>query len=134
VLVTFGEFFKRYEFACNCGCGFDTVDAELLSILTTARLYFEKEISIISGCRCPVWNKEWKGSSSKSQHLIGRAADISVDSVPASNVYEYFTKMYPLRYGIGYYKTFVHIDTRRLPARWQEESLLSRKMEVANGN
>jgi len=32
--------FNRAEFACNCGCGFDTVDSDTLTVLEEVREYF----------------------------------------------------------------------------------------------
>ena len=71
------EHFSREEMACKCGCGLDTVDAELLSLLEKIRAHFDRPITINSGCRCEAHNRA-VGGSKNSQHLIGRAADIVV--------------------------------------------------------
>ena len=39
------KYFSRSEFACRCGCGFDTVDAELLQILEKLRKHFWQSVS-----------------------------------------------------------------------------------------
>lgn len=107
--------FDRSEFACRCGCGFDTVDAELLRILERIRDFFEQPVRITSGCRCAEHNRA-VGGGSKSQHLYGRAADIQVRSIPPGIVQEYCMQLgVP---GLGCYKTFTHIDTRTGHARW----------------
>lgn len=111
------DFFKREEFACKCGCGYDTVDAELLDVLVELRHRFGEPIVINSGCRCDTHNTN-VGGSPKSQHLLGRAADIAVKNVHPTQVYEYLDELYPDQYGIKAYATFTHIDTRTNRGRW----------------
>ncbi len=110
--------FFRKEFECPCGCGFDTVDAELIKVLQDLRDAFGKGVRINSGCRCNEYNKQI-GGSKKSQHVLGRAADIAVNDTPPSAVYEYLNSKYPNLYGLGKYSSFVHIDTRKSKARWK---------------
>ena len=38
--------FNRAEFACKCGCGFDTVDAKLIDYVQQIREYFAVPITI----------------------------------------------------------------------------------------
>ena len=110
--------FKREEFACSCGCGFDTVDKETLHVLGAVRDRFDAPVTITSGCRCPEHNKRIGGASS-SKHTEGRAADFRVQGVTSNEVYDFLDWMYPDQYGIGLYSTWVHIDTRSgKPARW----------------
>jgi uncharacterized protein YcbK (DUF882 family) len=108
---------KRKEFTCRCGCGSDTVDAELLVVLNTLREDFAAPVNIVSGTRCEQHNKN-VGGSPKSQHLKSKAADIKVTGVPLKDVYEYLTRMYPDRYGIGLYDSFIHVDVRQNKTRW----------------
>lgn len=110
--------FHRGEFACKCGCGFDTVDAELVKVLQDVRDAFGKGVRINSGCRCPEYNK-LIGGSENSQHKLGRAADIAVNDTPPSAVYNYLHNKYPNLYGLGQYPSFTHIDTRGTKARWK---------------
>ena len=109
--------FKRSEFACKDGCGFDTVDAELLKVLEEVRAFFGVPILINSGCRCAKHNEK-EGGSPKSQHLFGKAADIVVKDVMPVKVYTYLDNKYPNTYGIGLYVNRVHIDVREAKARW----------------
>lgn len=110
--------FSRKEFACKCGCGYDTVDAELLQVLKRLKKHFKgKAVFIDSGCRCVQHNKK-VGGASKSQHLFGRAADVRVAGVFPDAVAEYLLETYPGKYGIGRYRSFTHIDTRKVEARW----------------
>ena len=111
------EHFSRSEFACKCGCGYNTVDAELIFVLEELRFHFKKPVTINSACRCKTHNDKI-GGSSNSQHLLGRAADIIVKNVAPKVVWEYLTTRYPKHFGIGKYETFTHIDTRCSRARW----------------
>jgi len=113
--------FSRAEFACKCGCGFNTVDSELLEGLQhystrLQTLHPKKRVSIIvnSGCRCVEYNNKQNGAK-KSQHLFGRAADIvaKIDGVKISpqEVADFFNSAHP-NFSTGVYKTFTHVDTR----------------------
>lgn len=110
--------FKRSEFACRCGCGFDTVDVETLDVLETVRDMFGV-IRVNSACRCSAYNMK-VGGASRSQHIYGRAADIESANVAPGVVFSFLTTNYPGRFGFGLYSNFIHIDTRSGdPARWQ---------------
>ena len=114
--------FSRWEFKCNCtdtACTFDTVDIELIDVLEDVRLHFAaKSITINSGCRCLLKNMSVGGSKS-SQHMQGRAADFVVERIRPVDVQNYLEAKYPLKYGIGRYSTFTHVDTRTGGrARW----------------
>jgi len=110
--------FDRVEFSCNCGCGFNTVDIELIKVLEDIRQYFGGEpITVTSGCRCPEYN-ESVGGKPNSEHLKGRAADIMIEEFEPKLVHEYLYVKYPDRYGIGKYTDFTHVDTRSGMGRW----------------
>lgn len=100
---------SRYEFDCKCGCGFDTVDVGLVYIVQAVRDHFGRPVTINSGCRCPEHNRR-EGGADKSQHLIGRAADIVVAGVSPADVADYCETMNPG--GIGRYAGFTHVDSR----------------------
>ena len=110
--------FNRYEFSCQCGCGFNTVDVELIIVVQDVRDYFGQPVRINSGCRCPKHNAAI-GGSKNSQHLFGKAADIVVLGVFAWDVDEYLKDKYPDKYGIGRYSGWTHIDVRAGKARWK---------------
>lgn len=110
--------FWRHEFACRCGCGYDTVDVETLRILQAARTHFGARVTVNSGARCRSHNAA-VGGTKGSQHLYGRAADVQVDGYTPDEVAAWVAEHYP-EASIGIYKTFVHIDTRSDgPARWR---------------
>lgn len=110
--------FTRQEFACRCGCGFDSVDVATLEILEAVRTRFNKPVRVTSGCRCPAYNRR-VGGATNSQHLLGRAADIQVYDVEPQTVQDWIATRFPDA-SIGRYATFTHVDTRSTgPARWE---------------
>jgi uncharacterized protein YcbK (DUF882 family) len=111
------KYFIREEFACKCGCGFDTVDYKLAEILDSLREFFGKPITITSGCRCSKHNENEEGRP-KSQHLVGRAVDFKVKDVHPDDVANLLEERYPKKYGIGRYNGRTHFDTRDELARW----------------
>jgi len=113
------EHFDRAEFQCRCGCGWDTVDAELIRVLEDLRQSLDnRPITINSGCRCKMYNA-LVGGSPKSQHLLGKAADIRVEGFDPSEVADFLEDKYSNCYGIGRYDSFTHVDVRSgAPARW----------------
>lgn len=114
-----GSHFHRSEFACKCGCGFDTVDTELMTLLECVRAHFDAPVTINSACRCRAHNHNI-GGSPKSQHLYGRAADIVVKGHSPAEVQELVASLMKGWGGIGSYETFTHVDTRTNgPARWK---------------
>ncbi|WP_132319934.1 D-Ala-D-Ala carboxypeptidase family metallohydrolase [Pseudobacteriovorax antillogorgiicola] len=53
------------------------------------------------------------GSSEKSQHILGRATDISTWGWSDDEIMNLISKAYLLGFkGIGIYSTFVHLDSR----------------------
>lgn len=109
------EHFNRDEFACECGCGTDTVDAVLLEALEAIRSHFGQPILVTSGHRCASHNAT-VGGSMNSQHKKGRAADIIVSHTPPEDVASFAED---LGMSVGRYDSFTHIDSRSgPPARW----------------
>jgi uncharacterized protein YcbK (DUF882 family) len=122
--------FSRTEFACQCGCGFDTVDHETVTVMQLLRndlsAHFRREvrIEITSGCRCAPHNAAI-GGAPHSQHIVARACDFKVffvdtgEQVDQDFVADRLHDMYPAKYGIGRYSNRTHFDTRTNgPARW----------------
>ncbi|WP_072397097.1 DUF882 domain-containing protein [Hyphomicrobium sp. CS1GBMeth3] len=77
-------------------------------------------VHIISGYRSPATNamlrKTRGGQATKSQHMTGKAVDISFPDVPLRRMR--YSAMVRERGGVGYYPTsgipFVHVDTARV--------------------
>jgi uncharacterized protein YcbK (DUF882 family) len=110
------ENFSRSEFACGCSCGMDTCDSELLRWLEIIREHFCSPVRVTSGFRCNPHNTS-VGGGANSQHLYGRAADITVDGVDPLEVAQFAEHIgVP---GVGTYAGWVHIDSRsHAVSRW----------------
>ncbi len=109
--------FSRSEFACKCGCGFDTVDVDTLALLESIREHFMSPVTITSACRCADHNAA-VGGAKHSQHVYGRAADIKVTGVSPLEISWFAESLIPDSGGIGVYQNFCHLDTRTAKARW----------------
>lgn len=110
------KYFKRSEFACKCGCGFDTVDFDLLNIVTTIRTNFNKPTFITSGCRC-VHHNLAIGGATNSFHLEAKASDIRVKDIEPIEIYDFLCSEFPNKYGFILYSNWVHIDSRDIKYR-----------------
>ena len=117
--------FKLKEFECNCGCDMPLEVYEniikLASQLQFLRDYTGRPITINSAYRCPQHNAK-VGGSKTSQHLLGKAADITIQSLKPAEVYALIEELidmgHLLQGGLGLYDTFVHYDIRKTKARW----------------
>lgn len=112
------ENFRVREFACNDGSDPVFICRTLPFVLQKVRDHFKKPVTINSGYRTPAYNKK-VGGAEQSQHLYGRAADITVQGVNPQEVYDYVCALLPESGGIGLYATFVHVDTRTDKSRWK---------------
>jgi hypothetical protein len=78
-------------------------------------------LHINSGYRSPNHNRN-VGGATNSQHLYGRAADISVSGYSPRQVADKIDELMragTMKHGgLGRYNTFTHIDTRGYMARW----------------
>lgn len=109
--------FSWSEFQCKCGCGYDDVDEDLVKLLQCLRNWFGRPVRINSACRCAYHNAS-VGGKPKSQHLLGTAADVTVDGVTPEEVYRWLNRILGDAGGLGSYKTFTHVDVRPDKARW----------------
>jgi uncharacterized protein YcbK (DUF882 family) len=106
--------FSRSEFACKCGCGLNTVDAELLTICQAISDHFDNaKVTIDSGNRCKKHNATIVGSAKHSWHIKSRAADVVVAGISPRLVAE-AAAQYGAS-GIKTYSGWTHIDTRNGP-------------------
>ncbi|MCP3944965.1 MAG: serine/threonine protein kinase [Desulfobacteraceae bacterium] len=138
------EHFQRSEWACECGCGFDTVDAELTRVLENVHGHFGNKYKakiriIITGRnRCVEHNEKVQKKdnpdyipfSSDSMHIKARACDFKVEYLHAEyqrwwpihsdEVADYLEFSFPNNYGIGRYRGWTHLDSRSPKARWDK--------------
>ena len=108
--------FSLQEVSCRCGCNYAVIDCELINKLEALRAIFNKPINVSSWCRCLQYNKS-VGGVSNSQHLTGKAADIVIKGISPSRVAEAALKVGFK--GVGIYKTFTHVDVRKISATWE---------------
>lgn len=107
--------FQIKEFACKDGTNLIKIDDELVEKLQIIRTYYNKPVIINSAYRTDEHNRE-VGGSPNSQHLLGKACDIVVKGIMPKTVGE-FAKKIGFR-GVGIYKDFVHVDTRKDISYW----------------
>ncbi|MDP9195224.1 MAG: D-Ala-D-Ala carboxypeptidase family metallohydrolase [Pseudomonadota bacterium] len=108
--------FTPKEIACR-GTGAITIVPEALDKLQALRDTIGKPLIINSAYRSPSHNAK-VGGSPQSKHLLGIAFDISLkghDRYRLTHAAEEVGFM-----GIGQYPSFVHLDTRETPARWDK--------------
>ena len=116
------DHFNSNEFDCRCReCTKTLIDQELIDKLEKLRLYIRHPIIITNGFRCIGHNeyliKQGYKASRKSQHLLGKAADLvlaqgrTVDKFAELAEKAGFT-------GIGKYNWGIHVDTRVISGRW----------------
>jgi len=114
------DHFWLYEFECKDGSHQVVVDDKLIELLQKLRDRIGKPLIINSGYRNPEHNKR-VGGSSNSQHLYGKAVDVSTNNLDITP-----TELAQLAKeigfdGIGIYRNRVHMDVRGYPAFWIDE-------------
>lgn len=115
--------FKRSEFRCKCGgkyCdGFPVEPSEgMVRILDKIRDHYDVPFSPNSAIRCKTHNAN-VGGVANSQHLTGRAADITVPGVDPDELGAYAETLIPKSGGIGIYSWGIHVDDRPTRSRWR---------------
>ena len=124
--------FKRQEFECKGTCDkckkqtsmplevYENV-IKLAGQLQILRDYVGRPVRINSAYRC-VQHNDNVGGSKTSQHIYGKAADITIQSLKPIEVYAIIEDLIDfgvmLQGGLGLYDTFVHYDIRKTRARW----------------
>jgi uncharacterized protein YcbK (DUF882 family) len=120
--------FTKSEFDCKSGeeMPLDVLEnVKLLAIqLQKIREYVGKPIRINSAYRSEAHN-EAIGGVKTSQHILGKAADITIDTFTPDEVVSIIENMLTNEMlggfyigGLGSYNTFTHIDIRDKKARW----------------
>ena len=117
--------FSKEEFDCNDGSEMPiNIYHNMVKVanqLQILRNHLGKPIQINSAWRSEEYNASI-GGVKDSQHIMGRAADITVRDLNPTEVYntieELIEKGDMLQGGLGLYDTFVHYDIRGERARW----------------
>lgn len=110
--------FNLREFQCHC-CGTVKVEPLLVEKLQKLRDAIGRPLLITSGFRCAAHNKA-VGGVALSQHLYGKAADISLSGLPLTPQQLAQIAEATGFDGIGIYPNFVHVDIRGRKARWSK--------------
>lgn len=119
------EHFSREEFRSKDGAYFPKQVQDNLKILAeqleVLREHFQKPITINSGYRSPEHNEKI-GGSKKSQHLLGKAADVVIEGISPDEVadaIEFLIENKMMKQGgLGRYDSFTHYDIRGKKSRW----------------
>ena len=115
--VKLSKNFTVKEFACSDGTDTVFISLALVNLLQKIRDHFGKAVIINSAYRTEAHNKSI-GGATYSQHKYGLAADIHIDGVTPKEIAAYVETLMPSSGGIGIYKSFVHVDVRRVKSRW----------------
>ena len=124
--------FYLHEFSCHNGQKvpkkyLENVK-ELASKLQTIRDVLNKPMYINSAYRPTEYNKSI-GGAKRSQHLTASAADITVKGMTPKQVMRAVRKLVKNgvieQGGIGLYNSFIHIDIRSNPTKWDNSSLFN---------
>lgn len=124
-----------FELRCKCGyCKVRIQDHEpVIKVVQDVCDHFSaiaaKKVTLIitSAARCYGYNRQpahlgGAGSNDESQHPRCCAMDIKLfvgdTQIEPDFIYEHLDLKFPNEYGLGNYKTFTHVDTRAVKARW----------------
>lgn len=87
------------------------MDPKLLHLLWIVQraANFDRPVRINSGLRTQRTNATLEGAAPNSYHLTAQACDINIDGIDPSKIADY---VWSMQFGgVGYYPTFVHIDS-----------------------
>jgi uncharacterized protein YcbK (DUF882 family) len=119
------EHFSKEEFRSKDGAHFPyRVKQNLKDLaeqLEVLREHFQLPITINSGYRSPKHNAKI-GGKEKSQHLLGKAADIVIEGISPDEVADAIDFLIENKMmkqgGLGRYSDFTHYDIRGKKSRW----------------
>lgn len=117
--------FDLSEFACKDGTQVPSVlwdNVQLLADnLQVLRDFLNEPVRLNSGYRTPKYNAKI-GGARNSQHLLAKAADITVKTKTPKQLAAIIEKLIAANKmkqgGLGVYPGFIHYDVRGTKARW----------------
>ena len=134
-----GNYWKKSEVACHCGCGRDEVHPALIDLADDVRRHVGQPMECLSSVRCEERNKI-VGGRANSLHLPSgalhqaHAGDFTFASPRHRNpinhlrlyvLFESFGRKHGAL-GLGLYAWGVHVDVRGQkglrPGRWEDSS------------
>ena len=95
------------------------IDKRLVDVLDKIRERVGRPVYIESGYRCEDHNRE-VGGVPNSQHVLGTAADITVDDISVDELADIAKECGADGVGRYYGLQFVHIDVRGYDAEWEQ--------------
>ncbi len=108
------ENFNHKDFACKCPeCrGEYRIHLGLVGLLEQIAVHFNKRPKILAGFYCEDYLEKLQREK-LSYHAKGKAANFTIDGIPAAEVFKYAETL-PGVNGLGFYpeENAVHIDTR----------------------
>lgn len=108
------ENFNHKDFACHCPeCrGAYRIHLGLVGILEAIAIHFNKRPQVVAGYYCEAYLEKQKREK-KSYHASGKAANITIEGVPAAELFKFAETMEGVN-GLGFYpeENMVHVDTR----------------------
>ena len=111
------KYFNDKELGCQCGCGF-MPEAALMDKLDSLRGAWGKPLNLNSCARCATHNAK-VGGAAHSQHVQGKAADISTNNFTGTDYKDFVSLSRKMGFnGIGQGSSFIHIDIRPTVANW----------------
>jgi len=122
------KYFNESELSCNGAecAGLNNVGAgispRLMNVLDAIRERIGKPITIDSGYRCPMHNRE-VGGVPNSQHCDGTAADLTYDGIDVDYLAQVAEDCGADGIGKYWSQNFVHVDVRGEYARWDENNV-----------
>lgn len=108
--------FRASEMRCKCRrleCNAPEMDPYFMSKLEALRVLWNKPLSTTSAARCEAWNAK-QGGASKSQHLVGKAADFWFEDTQELMALMNLAESLGFT-GIGRGRHLIHLDTRGGP-------------------
>ncbi len=119
------QHFDAHEFRCHDGNAYPVgwIPSRLLPLCTVLEVLRAavggRAITILSGYRSPAHNAV-VGGAFASQHMAGRAADITVEGVAPADVHRTLLHLFDAGKieigGLGAYPGWTHLDVRERPA------------------
>ncbi len=111
--------FTRDELQCRCGCGQLRLHPGFLDALQSLRSWFERPMTVSSGCRCRSYNVA-VGGNSRSLHICdeaqheGQQGTLAVDIATSDGAYrgDLYTLAWRHGFSVGEGRGFLHLDRR----------------------
>ena len=106
-------YIKKHEVECKCGCGAINVSQSLIDRLNTVRILTGRRIDFNSICRCPIHNKNERGTKDSAHLSTDEKEATGADISCTDSVYRFHLLQALFHVGfkrILVYPTFIHAD------------------------